>query len=171
MTTTYADNEQQVLDGLASLPPEGLREAQARLAVLLATNGVDALPEGEDADRAMVYTELAEYVRKKTGAKPAPLNVLLKTKFGPAFRSGADELLRYAAEHLKPQGRNGKAQAVRLLVGLVVRQVMLEKRIPRLAVGPLACHLSRVGELVDDAFPGYVEAGVLDRVLRPRPLH
>lgn len=163
MTSNHA-----VLDGLATLSPGELREAKARLQVLLGASGgiIDQVP-GEDDDRGLVYHELCDMIRRKTGAKPPPLARFLDTKYAPAFRSGADEIIRYAVEHLKPRGRAGMIQAIRLLVSLIVRQVMLENRVP-IAIGPLACNLGRVAELVDEAFPGYMESGLLGMVLKPR---
>jgi hypothetical protein len=173
------NNPADVLAALATLPPAELKQAQARIDVLLnGSSGSSALQAGQGTkpanstkiaeDLRLVYDELAAVVQKRTGHKAPPIAVFMRGRWGNQFRSGAEAVLEYADQHLKPEGRRERIGAARLLLGVIARQLHRQGR--PVTPGYMAIQMGRIGAVVNDAFPGYLAAGLLPVVLHPRRL-
>lgn len=156
----------KLMSNIATLTPKQLAEAKARIA-LLASNSSSAT---DTSELSIVYDEVAQIIRRKTGCRVLPMRSTLSSRYGASFKEGAAELVDFARRYLQPKGRAGMIQAVRLLCGLVVQQIETERKV-RLAIGPACSQLKRIGEIVEQNFPGYLAAGLLHIVLtrRPRP--
>lgn len=152
-----------LMASIATLPPAKLKEAKARLALLSSTTDAPA----DNSNAQIVYSELSQAISRSTGVSPAPYAAIARTRYGASLREGAETIVRFAETHLKPKGRAGMIQAVRILVGLIVRQVQREAKV-RLAAGPICLQLKRVGEIVEQAFPGYIACGLLPMILNRR---
>lgn len=155
-------NYDRVISEIATLPPDKLREVTARIALL--SGKAQELSPSSSGDVALVYAELVLQINRRTGQKCPPLNAILKTRYGDPIKEGSALLIQYAKENLRPKGRGGMIQAIRLLVNLILRQVQKEGKV-RLSVGPVSYQLKRIGEIVDQQFPGYLASGLLPIVL------
>jgi hypothetical protein len=173
----------QLMEQLAALPADQLRQVQARAGFLL--SGQQADPSGAKslaqrdatADEQLVYAELAGVLHKFVGQAPPYGQFRSRHAKYPAFREAVAALLEFVGEHLRPKTRAERVKAVRVLVGVVVRHRAVlhrasvsdprrRRRARGVSIFTAVDDLCRVGDIVDEAFPGYLEAGLLPILLR-----
>lgn len=156
------ETQDNILAALSTLPKEQLKEAQLRINHLLGNTGDSPVITSE---LDIVYNEMSLAIQRLTGQRPAPLSRFKCTRYWRSFREGADELTEFAKDQLKARTRSEFIQATRLIVRAIARQMKKEERV-RLTVATLAMQLKRVGEILDNMFPGYAECGLLPIVLK-----
>lgn len=90
-----------------------------------------------------------------------PLRVLQKSKFWKNFKFGADTVDEFI-DGMPKMTYNERRKVLFILLGCVVEEA---KREGNLNIWRISFGMSHVGGVVERAFPGYIEAGLLLSVL------
>lgn len=150
-----------VLEQLATLSPDQLREAEARIQYLRNPTGTVSAPitktGSEHADM------LARLFSAKFGREiPAPvLGNITKGK----FNHGVDVMSGFVRDELKPKHRADWLKAFKILCAMIVGD--LGKRHIPLAPRTFAMSMVDIAAVVDRHLPGYRACNMLHLVLLP----
>lgn len=156
-----------VLAALSSLTPDRLREARARIDLLLkGTPSLGPASGRRSEQAALAYQVLSEAIRDATGAPGAPFSVFAGGRDGPAFARAVVELLRYLDWAFGCRTDDDREVALRLSLGLLL-EWMGERDIPRTPASA-ARLLDHVHSLLDRAFPGYLGTPLASAALLSR---
>jgi hypothetical protein len=138
-----------ILHELNGLTDEEKRTLAGRLSILSSDRGVD----GE------VYSVVVRIV----GAGFPPLAVLRKSKQFIRFKNGAETLVSFVKENF---GQMRKASRLRIML-LLAQCVVDDLKSQGLRLSPLVigARLSCIWSVVEEYYPGYMEAGCLAEAL------
>lgn len=143
----------QILEGLASLPPEKLQEAKARLSFLEAP----AEESSVHPDWEIVWSEMS-LLLQKNGVNSIKLGGLLKTPVGKFARKNFPILLA-AVEDFKPKTKAERVKVIQLLVTWIAKDLV--NRGFELQPIRYLQRLEKVSSVIERNFPGYRVAGFL----------
>lgn len=149
-----------IIDRLADLSPEQLREINARSSFLLNPSGSeDGEKEDKDHDLEMVGKEFAGILSANGDKRAIPIPILLKTRAGKPFRKGSKLLLSFIREEFDTKQKVEVIKVVRTLLRLMAKDLQSMGR----PISPmtLARQMEMVGQVVDRHFPGYRANGML----------
>lgn len=160
---------ENIIDGLADLPPERLREVYARAQFLLNPAGVEADSDGPrdgiaTADQRLVAAEMELALAGKLGTHKLPVSFLLRGKNGPVFRRGVKALMGFIRSDFGDLKPVDVTRVVRVILGCMVRDMARSNR--TVCARTLLYSLGRAVETVDRNFPGYRAAGFLPFVVK-----
>lgn len=158
-----------LLSTLATLTPADLREAQARINVLLgAGSASDVAVKHPGPAEALLHDAMAATLAEHGCKRVPPLNVVLKFPHAGEFRKAAAAVAEFTDLYLSPRTRLDKAKAAGLLAVFAARSITAGAAYSRrpLSHRTLCQALARCEEVVDNAFPGYKAAGLLPMLLK-----
>ena len=151
-------------DALAALPtmtPTQLRQVQARTIFLLATTGGSA---GIEEERRALYQTISDVLKSLHLKNSPPWAVFKKNRFYNHYNTSYDLLEDFMVENFEGMSTPERIQFYRLVLRILVRDL---KRIGvEVSIGSITTNLGRVPSLIDRAFPGYIESGMMSKVLR-----
>jgi hypothetical protein len=150
-----------VLQTLAQLSPDELRNVQARVGFLLGADSPAAL---EPSDEDQVHEAIAVVLRKCGVLNTPPLGVIRRQRHYKQFVEGAGELLRFTEEQVRPGSRMERVKALRILVRMIANWLRDAGR--PLSHMTISRSLKRVADISDQRFPGYVASGLMPVILR-----
>lgn len=159
----------RVVAALPDLTREQLLEVRARATALLgagasATVGVVGGDPGRP-DVDLVHQHFAAILHSRTGRVVPPPPVLKRTwRLWSAYEQGCLGVAEYVRTRLQAKPGAETHKALHLCIEEVAR--WLEQRSIPVTQRNLAINLKEVGAVMDDAFPGYGEAGLLPAVVR-----
>lgn len=133
-----------------------LQELQVRISALLG----DADSEGP----AIVHGVVVEYMRRRGGSGNMPYSVLKRSKQFPRFNKGALVLLKFIDDYLPKIVRVERRKAIYVLVGAAVKYLEYQ-HIP-IGFYTIGDALTRINQVVDYQFPGYIEAGLITAIVK-----
>lgn len=150
----------QILPALAKMNEEELKQIHLRASLLLSKYG------GSDSvDEQLVF----EYVHKvitSTGASLPPFQVFARMPMYVTYKKSIKVFLQFVDEHFKAKKQIDRREIISVLMAMIRRR--LERDGIPVATKTVAEALARIGEIVADEFPGYLESGLLPGVLSRR---
>jgi hypothetical protein len=161
-----------VLENLATLPPDKLREAKLRIAHLLGEQGGDTSgpsPKGDDAED-IAYDALREALINVGAYLPRSLNTFKRHFLYPKFREGVAIMADYIT-NLEAKKKPERVMAWRFLMGLLVR-TRHNRHLNNANVRPseadsiIGYDMPQVAAVVERSFPGYLRCGMLSVLIK-----
>lgn len=150
------------MEKLVGMNPRELREVHARVAFLLGAKESDNAPKVKDGDMETVLAAMNYALGLNL-----PLNAVLKSNAGVAFRKGAAVMIAFCRNELKAKGRVAEIKALRLLLKHILKDLAEAFNGPIPATPRVvAQRMERVAETVDRHFPLYRQAGLLPVILQ-----
>lgn len=151
-----------IMDGLATMSPAELRDVVARAQFLL--GGASPVDEAkQDVDERVVHDAL-EVALRGAGLTAMPYGATCKSRHYAAFRDGANEVLAYARQAAKPEDRRQLRRALQIIIDVVIEWC---REYVGFASSKVVCQqLRRVRDIMDSAYPGYLEMGMISIVFR-----
>jgi hypothetical protein len=145
----------EILKSLSNLSQKDLKEAQARIALLIKDDANDS------SDEHLVYSEMASVLKQYGEKNVAPLFLVKKANYAKAFKDGVVILAQYVDDYLMPKTKTERLKGIRILLELIVNWMRsLPSPIP-LMFATLANNLHNVDVAVEGSFPYYRESGLL----------
>jgi len=162
---TAAQHQHDVLDALPTLSPDVLRAVHDRCVALLVVGGARlraSIPAGNDDFAADLYTALTAELRARTQVNGPPYHVFRRLAQHKHFAECAQAAAAANAQWFPQQTRAERLSMLRLYARLVLDYVQEQHRPAVWPVIGAAC--AALPAVVDRAFPGYAESGLLGKV-------
>jgi len=114
-------------------------------------------------DLVVVYRWMEEALKRR-GITSPPYSLLKKQSWFSTFKAGAEHLDAFINQYFQVQ-RRAERYKLYLRVGDLLITDMVERGVP---VSPraLATSLTRTSQVIDLAFPGYRESGLLNVIIK-----
>lgn len=158
-----------LMEALADLPPDQLREVVSRANFLLDPVSSGGKPAGDpagDADQQLVVHEIEALLSQAGDRRALPLSVLMNSAAGKPFRQGVPLFMGFIREYFAPARKVQTVRIVRVLLGCIAQD--LTRRSAPVCPRTVCQSLARVASIVDQSFPGYREAGLLPFLLKTK---
>lgn len=152
----HAMNYESLLQGL---PPDELRRLHAKIASRL----TEPVATTRQEEISPVYDAISRNLTVQ-GIRGIPWAVFQSSRDFKAFEDKAAWLTKFIRASFKPKNRIEFAYCANLVIKLLVAW-MQDINIP-LSYRTCINNLDRISVLVDDAFPGYRRAGLLNSIIQ-----
>lgn len=157
--TTASEAGRLAFTSIAGTLPDLSREQLQDLAIRIGT----LLTPEERTDEGEVYTVIADVLRY-SGIRLPPFGVIRKHAQFKRFREGAETLQAFLHRYTPGLRKVERFKALQVLTRVVVRRLHRDN-VP-VGVLTLSDAFKRIGAIIDDQFPGYVESGLLVTIVR-----
>ncbi len=154
MSQTIEEIEHAIL----SLSPLNLDRLKAKINGLILLSSPS---QGEDQgdDGLLFYDALSHAISEANGKKHLPYPVFKKNRYFPMYKKKLPDVLKFLGENLPTLKRIERMYLFGIVSNVLVTNLQ-DIKIP-VSIGAACRHLDRVPELMDNAFPGYIQAGLL----------
>ena len=150
---------EETIHSLSNLKDTELHEVQARTSFLL--NG--STTKASDGDIEAMYDAIIVQLKILHKSCP-PFQVFTRSNFYPQFIRNTESIMRFIDENFDCEKRISRLAMIRFLILMLIRN--LDNQSLPLRIGVITTNLSRIPDIVDRAFPGYLESGLLDKVVK-----
>ena len=145
-----------VIAALPRLSRADLQEMAGRLTALLG--------EGDADGPAWVFSIVVKHLRRRGGSGNMPYSALKRSRQYPRFHRGAKGLLQFVDNHFPGIKRVEQQKVLNVLVGACTRY--LENHNIPIGYYTLGDCMGRINQVIDDQFPGYMEAGLITVIVK-----
>lgn len=143
---------------LRGLPTEDLQEVQARVKLLLNTSETPYDEEGE-----LFWETLRKICKNQHLCTLVPHGVYRKHIAYPYYHTGFKNVKGWTHNHFKKATYHQRRKVYKLYVGLLLDY--FERRKLIISAWTIGYNVDKIPALVNNAFPGYADAGLLHKVL------
>lgn len=152
---------QEIEHAVLSLSPANLHRLRDKVNCLIQLSEVD---EDDGDDGRLFYDALARSISEATGKKVLPYHIFTKRDTYSIYKKKLPEVLRFIGENLPMLKRLERMY----LFGIATHVLVTNLQDIQIPVSLRVCctHLDRIPELMDDAFPGYIQAGLLKMLVQ-----
>lgn len=143
-----------------SLPfcsPHQLDNIKNRVGVFL-TNGSKGYERKEDQNRT--FYQAIEQSLSSLNISSQPYAVFVKQSYYPSFHRDAPKVLAFVYHHAPSLDRSGRMRLYQILCHCLIRD--LQNQQASISIGTVCKNIHRMPQVFGDAFPGYIEAGLID---------
>lgn len=159
--------QDQLLAALPNLSAEALVRVRDQATILLNIGSKRGVEEQPDEFTAALYDALADELKRRTQVKQPPFrifsaSVTFHDKFGPAARVASEANAAWF-----PRQSKAELTSMALLYAQVVVDHLQQRGIPAVWTA-IASTLHALPQVMDQAFPGYAQAGLLGKVQQLR---
>lgn len=155
-----------IVSQLDSLSPEEIKQVKARTSFLLDHMKSDN-NNADDFAKRTFYDDLAKELRERGVESVPPYVAFRRSGYGRRLDNAYEHISSFIDWHMPRLKRTEHRRALRVLAG-VIAQIARMHKVPLSMVALLNC-CENVHEYVDEAFPGYIESGMLPIVVGVTP--
>ena len=154
----------EIEKALFTMSQEELLSLRNRIDLLLKIQkGTPGNSVADTSDESLLYQEIRKVYKSRFGLKLLPLKAFKKRPGGNNLKVVVTYLDKLSEEVIGKSTRIDKAWWYRLFIDLSLRE-MEKENIP-LSVHNLLGFYERFPEVLNQAFPGYIESGLLTKIL------
>lgn len=154
---TIQELERAVLD----LSPANLHRLRDKVNCLIQLSGVD---EDDRDDGRLFYDSLIQSISEATGKRCCPHKAFTRTRHYAIYKKKLPDVLEFIGENLPTLKRLERVYLFGVISNVLITNLQ-DIKVP-VSVGAACRHLDRIPELMDDAFPGYIQAGLLTMLVQ-----
>lgn len=149
-----------VISSLPSMGRTELRNMQQAISLLLAEQPATDARHQADSFEMLLYQAVAEELKSRGIRQHIPFEAFTQTRQYKAWKRGLQHVKDFISSQFKNHAKDERAKRglLRLLISALCDE--LKERNISVGLSTIASNISRLPEVFDNAFPGYLSSGL-----------